>query len=103
MALKSGSVDQPTATITGYACACPTPDAPTRPSTILDPFGGTGTTALVAKALGRTGISVDLSRDYCRLAEWRVNDPAQLAKAARVPKPPHIPDTQLGFDLEGIA
>jgi DNA modification methylase len=99
VALKSADPDR----ITGYACACPTPDAPTRPSTILDPFGGTGTTALVAKALGRTGISVDLSRDYCRLAEWRVNDSAQLAKAARVPKPPHIPDTQLGFDLEGIA
>lgn len=40
---------------------------------ILDPFGGTGTTAAVAKALGRTGISVDLSADYLRLAEWRVN------------------------------
>src|SRR5262245_70039 len=36
------------ATITGYACGCPEPTAPTRPSLILDPFGGTGTTALVA-------------------------------------------------------
>jgi 3'-phosphoadenosine 5'-phosphosulfate sulfotransferase (PAPS reductase)/FAD synthetase len=43
----------------------------------LDPFGGTGTTALVAKALGRHGVSVDMSADYCRLAEWRVNDPKQ--------------------------
>jgi len=50
--------------------------------TVLDPFGGTGTTALVAKALGRHGISVDMSADYCRLAEWRTNDPKQLAKAA---------------------
>lgn len=48
--------------------------------TVLDPFGGTGTTALVAKALGRTGISVDLSADYCRFAEWRTNDPQQLTK-----------------------
>ncbi len=47
---------------------------------VLDPFGGTGTTALVAKALGRHGISIDLSADYCRLAEWRTNDPSQLAK-----------------------
>lgn len=39
---------------------------------VLDPFGGTGTTAMVAKALGRTGISVDLSADYNRLAEWRI-------------------------------
>ena len=40
---------------------------------VLDPFGGTGTTAAVAKTLGRTGISVDLSADYLRLADWRCN------------------------------
>ncbi len=39
---------------------------------ILDPFGGTGTTAMVARALGRYGISIDLSRDYLKLARWRV-------------------------------
>lgn len=47
---------------------------------VLDPFGGTGTTALAARALGRHGITVDLSADYCRLAQWRVTDPDQLAK-----------------------
>ncbi len=55
---------------------------------VLDPFGGTGTTALVARALGRTGISIDRSADYCRLAAWRTNDRAELAKALRVDKPP---------------
>lgn len=45
---------------------------PTTPAVCLDPFGGTGTVAMVARALGRTGISVDLSADYCRLAEWRI-------------------------------
>jgi DNA modification methylase len=40
----------------------------TTPAVVLDPFGGTGTTAHVAHALGRHGISVDLSADYCRLA-----------------------------------
>jgi DNA modification methylase len=67
--------------ITGYACQCPDTTAPTTPATVLDPFGGTGTTAMVAKALGRKGISVDLSADYCRLAEWRCNDEASLVKA----------------------
>ena len=43
------------ATITGYACACPTPDAPTRPGVVVDPFGGTGTTALVASMHGPPG------------------------------------------------
>lgn len=38
---------------------------------VLDPFGGTGTTAMVAQSLGRVGISGDLSGDYGRLARWR--------------------------------
>jgi hypothetical protein len=88
-------------TITGYACACPEPDAPVRPAVILDPFGGTGTTALIADALGRTGVTVDRSADYCRLAAWRTSDPAERAKAMQVPKPPPVPDGQDSlFDLE---
>jgi DNA modification methylase len=49
---------------------------------VLDPFGGTGTTALVADVLGRTGITLDASRDYCRIARWRTTDPVQRARAA---------------------
>ncbi len=49
---------------------------------VLDPFGGTGTTAMCAEALGRHGISNDLSADYGRLAAWRTTDPKQRAKAA---------------------
>ena len=59
-------------TILGYACACPEPTAPTRPAVVLDVFGGTGTTAVAANALGRDAILVDISPDYCRLARWRV-------------------------------
>ena len=91
-------------TITGEACACPEPTAPTRPAVVLDPFGGTGTTALVAKALGRHGISNDMSADYCRLAGWRTTDPKQLAKAARRPFVPPAEQTEGQLDLlEGIA
>lgn len=50
---------------------------------VLDPFGGSGTTATVAHALGRVGITVDNSAEYCELARWRVNDPAQLARAGK--------------------
>jgi RNA polymerase subunit RPABC4/transcription elongation factor Spt4 len=78
----------------GYACACPQPDAPTRPAIVADPFGGTGTTALVADALGRHGLSFDRSADYCRLARWRTTDPGERAKALQVPKPPPIMDGQ---------
>ena len=92
------------AVITGEACACPEPTAPTRPAVVLDPFGGTGTTALVAKALGRHGISNDMSADYCRLAGWRTTDPKQLAKAARRPFVPPAEQTEGQLDLlEGIA
>ncbi|WP_165975732.1 DNA-methyltransferase [Actinomadura rubrisoli] len=81
--------------ITSHACACVTPTAPTRPAIVLDPFGGTGTTALVADVHGRHGISADMSADYCRLAQWRTTDPAERARALGVPKPPHIPNEQL--------
>ncbi|HEX8025178.1 MAG TPA: DNA methyltransferase, partial [Candidatus Limnocylindrales bacterium] len=60
--------------ITGEACGCLQPTAPTTPAVVLDPFGGTGTTALVAHALGRVGISVDRSADYCHIARWRTSD-----------------------------
>jgi DNA modification methylase len=60
---------------------------PARPAVVLDPFGGTGTTALVADLLGMHGISVDMSADYCDLARWRTTDPGEIARAAGQPKP----------------
>jgi len=78
------------ATITGYACACHDTTAPATPGLVLDPFGGTGTTALVAAVHGRTGITIDRSADYSRLAAWRVSDPAERARALGVPKPPPV-------------
>lgn len=76
--------------------------APARPAVVVDPFGGTGTTSLVADVLGRTGISIDRSADYCRLARWRTTDPGERAKALQVPKPPPVPAGQdsLFDDLE---
>jgi DNA modification methylase len=90
--------------ITGYACACPHPTAPATPGVVLDPFGGTGTTALVAHALGRHGISIDMSADYCRLARWRTSDPKELARAQqREYVPPREQVTgQDAFDFEGL-
>jgi DNA modification methylase len=54
---------------------------PSRPAVVLDPFCGTGTTCMVARALGRTGVGVDLSADYLRLAEWRVWHSGAAGKA----------------------
>ncbi len=74
--------------IIGYECACPEPGAPVRPAVVLDPFGGTGTTALVASVLGRRGVTVDRSADYCRIAAWRTADRGERARALGLPKPP---------------
>ncbi len=43
---------------------------------------------------------IDRSADYCRIATWRTNDPAQLAKAMRVPRPPVQADGQLDLFAE---
>lgn len=42
------------------------------PCTVLDPFAGTGTTVMVARQLGRSGIGIELSPDYMRIAEKRL-------------------------------
>ena len=40
---------------------------------ILDPFVGSGTTAVVAKKLNRQYIGIDLSPDYCEMAMSRID------------------------------
>ena len=70
------------ATITGYACDCDQPTAPTRPAVVLDPFGGTGTVAMVARALGRYPVHIDLSADYLKLARWRIYESGHASKTA---------------------
>ena len=39
---------------------------------VLDPFNGSGTTCVAAKQTGRTYIGVDLSSEYCQIAEERL-------------------------------
>ena len=40
---------------------------------VLDPFNGSGSTCVAAKMTGRTYIGVDLSEEYCTIAEERIN------------------------------
>ena len=80
---RAGSRFISTVSTTGYACACPDTTAPATPGIVLDPFGGTGSTGLVAAMHGRIGVSVDASWDYTGgIARWRVNDPHERARAA---------------------
>lgn len=43
-----------------------------RGGTVLDPFGGSGTTALVANRLGRDAILIELKREYAEIARDRL-------------------------------
>jgi len=45
--------------------------------TVLDPFGGAGTTALVAEKLGMKSIMIELNPDYCAMAERRLKGATQ--------------------------
>lgn len=45
---------------------------------VLDPFAGSGTTAVVAKELGRTYIGIDISPEYCELAKSRIAETTRL-------------------------
>ena len=49
---------------------------PTDATVVLDPFMGSGTTAIAAEMLGRNWIGIEISKDYCdsankRIANWR--------------------------------
>ena len=41
---------------------------------VCDPFNGAGTTTKVCKNLGRRYIGIDISREYCEIAEQRINN-----------------------------
>jgi len=54
---------------TGWRATCDCPPADPVPATVLDPFAGTGTTARVARRLGRHAAIVDRSGDYVEMAQ----------------------------------
>ncbi|MCD6402254.1 site-specific DNA-methyltransferase, partial [bacterium] len=57
-------------------CGC---NAGWKPGIVLDPFIGSGTTAVVAKKLGRDFIGIELNPEYVKMAEKRIkNTPKPL-------------------------
>lgn len=49
---------------------------------VLDPFSGSGTTALVAKRLGRSYLGIDCAKEYIAIAKERLADSAKAEKPA---------------------
>ena len=52
-------------------CKC---NAEVKKSVVLDPFGGSGTTGLVANNLGRDAVLIELNKDYVDIAKKRLDD-----------------------------
>jgi len=63
----------------GYTdCGC---NAGFEPGIVLDPFMGSGTTALVASRLGRKYVGIELNPDYIEIAEKRLREELEPKKA----------------------
>ena len=63
--------DYPSQTI-GWVLDCDC-DVKTQKDTVLDPFMGSGTTAIVARQHGRRFIGIDLNAEYLELADNRIS------------------------------
>ncbi len=59
-------------------CSC---DAGVRPCVVIDPFSGAGTSALVAKMLGRDYVGIEMNPEYADLARMRLGKPVVGEKA----------------------
>lgn len=66
----------------GWAPGCQCKTHTPIPATVLDPFGGAGTTGLVADRLGRDAVLLELNEQYVDMARNRINREAPLFEAA---------------------
>jgi DNA modification methylase len=66
---SGGSRIDGTSRTVGWCPTCDHTDAPTVPCTVLDCFGGSGTTGRAAYALGRNSVCIELKQEYHDLAE----------------------------------
>lgn len=67
----------------GFRPTCACPEHEPVPCVVLDPFGGAGTTLMVADRLNRRGVGVELSAEYARMAYNRCYQDAPLLAFAQ--------------------
>jgi DNA modification methylase len=53
--------------------------------TVLDPFGGAGTTGLVADRLKRNAVLIELNPEYAAMAERRIKGDSPLFAQVEAP------------------
>ena len=76
---SSGTMlEPPSSKTTGWTPTCSCPEHKPVPATVLDPFGGAGTTGLVADRLQRRAILIELNAAYAEMSRRRVADDAGL-------------------------
>lgn len=75
----SNSVPKSEHLTTGWqpTCTC-SPDAAPVPCTVLDPFGGSGTVAKVARDLGRSSVLIELNPEYVAIMKKKLRVGEQL-------------------------
>ena len=66
---------------------------------VLDPFGGTGTTAMVAKKLKRDYITIDMSEKYVEVIQKRLEGKSSEIKYQDEDKTSNFPETMTLFAL----
>ena len=105
--VDSSGWSNPTSQTLGWRPTCRCNAGEPVPAVVLDPFVGSGTTAIVAKELGRRSIGIDLAEDYLRLAQYRIERtpeplPMELPPVTMGPKPELAPvKTKLPNVLDG--
>lgn len=69
---EAGSTSSRPSLTVGWLPSCKCQDSKPVPATVLDPFLGSGTTAFVARTMGRNAIGCDLSEEYLNIAIKRI-------------------------------
>jgi site-specific DNA-methyltransferase (adenine-specific) len=59
----------------------------TNAKTVLDPFMGSGTTAVAAKNLGRNYVGIEISEEYIAMANARIDSSVKHQRTPKVTKP----------------
>ena len=73
-----GDAGYQSSTTLGWAPSCTCGTEETVPCVVLDPFGGSGTVAKVARDLGRSSILIEINPEYVQIAKKRLRIGEQL-------------------------